>query len=119
MAKESSETKSKARRNNIKARAKTPQDRENQLINLAIDLAESQLRDGSATSQVITHFLKLATEKERLENEKLRSDLRVADAKIRQIQSADFMVELYQKAINALKTYQGSSVDEDMEFYDD
>lgn len=87
--------------------AKTPEQRENQLINLAIDLVERQLLDGSATSQVITHFLKLATTREKLENEKLRSDLRVAEAKIKQIESAEDMKVIYENALAAMKSYSG------------
>lgn len=84
---------------------RTPKARENQLINLAIDLAEKQLMDGSASSQVITHFLKLATVKEQLENEKLRSDLRVADAKIQQMKAQEDIGTLFQAAMDALKSY--------------
>ena len=51
--------------------ALTPEARENQLVSLAVDLAEQQLRDGTASSQVITHYLKLGSTKERLEKEKL------------------------------------------------
>lgn len=98
--------------------ARTAKARENQLINLAIDLAERQLRDGSATSQVITHFLKLATVREQLENEKLRTDLRVSEAKIKQMESQTSSEELFEKAINALKSYNGNNQEEE-EFYDD
>lgn len=96
---------------------KTPEARENQLINLAIDLVERQLREGTATSQVITHFLKLATTKEKLENEKLRSDLRVADAKIKQIEAQSNLTELYEGALAAMKSYSGFQDEEDV--YDD
>lgn len=96
---------------------KTPEARENQLINLAIDLVERQLREGTATSQVITHFLKLATTKEKLENEKLRSDLRVADAKIKQIEAQSTLTELYEGALAAMKSYRGFQDEEDT--YDD
>lgn len=94
--------------NRTKTPARSAQARENQLINLAIELAERQLRDGSATSQVITHFLKLATAKEQLENEKLRSDLRLADAKIKQMERSSMSEEIYEKAIEAMKSYSGN-----------
>ena len=55
--------------------ALTPEARENQLISLAIDLAEQQLRDGTASSQVITHYLKLGSTKEKLEREKLKNEI--------------------------------------------
>lgn len=88
--------------------AKTAKARENQLINLAVDLAERQLRDGSATSQVITHFLRLATTKEQLENQKLRSDLELAKAKIKQIEQSSMSEETYAKAIEAMRSYSGN-----------
>ena len=49
--------------------ALTPEARENQLISLAVDLAEKQLQEGTASSQVITHYLKLGSTKERIERE--------------------------------------------------
>ncbi len=98
--------------NQKRAPARTAKARENQLINLAIDLAERQLRDGSATSQVITHFLKLATVKEQLENDKLRSDLRLAEAKVKQIEQAASSEETYAKAIEAMKSYSGYGGDD-------
>lgn len=99
---------------------RTPKARENQLINLAVDLAERQLRDGSATAQVITHFLKLATTKEQLENDKLRADLDLATAKIKQIESQQEIKEMYGKALAAMKSYQGivDGDEEDEDFYD-
>ena len=54
--------------------AMSPDARENQMINLAVDLAEKQLEEGTASSQVITHFLKLGSSKERLEREKLEEE---------------------------------------------
>lgn len=93
--------------------ARNAKQRENQLINLAIDLAEKQLRDGSATSQVITHFLKLATVKEQLENEKLQSDLKLAEAKIKQIENSSMNEETYKRAIEAMKAYKGAEEYED------
>lgn len=88
-------------------KARTPEARENQLINLAMNLVEKQLMEGTATSQVITHFLKLATVKEELENEKLKADLRLAEAKIDSIHSQSEIKELYVKAMDAMKRYAG------------
>lgn len=117
MARERKTTVQVAERKKKLPPTKTPEARENQLINLAIDLVERQLLDGSASSQVITHFLKLATTREKLENEKLRSDLRVAEAKIKQYNSADELKELYASAMEAMKGYSGS--EESEEEYDD
>lgn len=87
---------------------KNARNRENQLISMALDLAEEKLKSGTASSQLITHFLKLGTVREQLENEKLRSDLEVAKAKILDIQSKQNIKELYEKAINAMNIYGGT-----------
>ena len=93
--------------------ATTPEIRENQLISLAVDLAEKQLRNGTATSQVITHHLKLATTKEQLEKAKLEKETTLLGAKVEAIESAKRVEELYTKALIAMKTYSGNSTEED------
>lgn len=84
-----------------------PEARENQLINLAVDLAEQQLREGTASSQVITHFLKLGTTRAELEKEKLRIENRKTEAQIKSIENADEMKEVYEQALKAMRNYQG------------
>lgn len=88
--------------------ARTPEGRENQLISLAVDLAEKQLSEGTASAQVITHFLKLATAKESLEKEKLIQENMLLKAKTEQIKSQQRVDELYLEAIKAMKTYTGA-----------
>lgn len=85
----------------------SPEARENQMIALAVDLAEKQLMEGTASSQVITHFLKLGTTKAELEREKLASENELLRAKTEAIQSAKKVEELYENAINAMKLYSG------------
>lgn len=87
--------------------ALTPEARENQLISLAVDLAEQQLRDGTASSQVIAHFLKQSTAKAQLELEKLRQENELMRAKTENLQSAKRVEELYTKALSAMKNYSG------------
>ena len=87
--------------------ALTPEGRENQLISLAEDLAEKQLREGTASSQVITHYLKLGTAKERLELEKLKRENLLLEAKTEVMESAKKVEELYSKAIRAFQSYNG------------
>lgn len=91
--------------------------REAQLINLAINRAEQQLQDGTASSQVITHFLRLGTERAKLEREKIAAEVALANAKVEMIKSQQTSEELYQEAISAFKSYSGSFNDED-EYYD-
>lgn len=93
--------------------ARTPEERENQMINMAVDLAEKQLREGTASSQVITHYLKLGTTRERLEREMLRKQMKNLEAKTEAITSAKRIEELYTDAIKAMKIYGGEDVEED------
>ena len=87
--------------------ALTPEARENQLIAYAIDLAEQQLIDGTASSQVITHFLKLGSTKERIEKEILEKQKDLIEAKTQSLQSNHRIEELMEDAINAMKRYSG------------
>lgn len=89
--------------------ALTPEARENQLISLSIDLAEQQLLEGTASSQVITHFLKLGSTRERLEREKLEQENKMLKAKTEAIESAHRVEELYANALNAMREYRGNS----------
>ena len=68
---------------------------------LAVDLAEDQLRNKTASAQVITHFLKLATEKERLERERLENENKLLIARTKSIEAADRMEALYAEALSA------------------
>lgn len=96
--------------------AKTPEAREQQLIAMAVDVAEDQLRKGTASSQVITHFLKLATTKEVLEREKLIQENQLLKAKTDAIRDAKKVEELYLNALNAMRSYSGNKkTDEDDE----
>ena len=88
--------------------AKTPEARENQLVAMAVDLAEKQIRDGTATSQVITHFLKLGSTKERIEKEILEKQKDLITAKTEAIQSHKRIEELYSDALNAMQRYSGN-----------
>lgn len=95
--------------------ALTPEARENQLIYLATDLAEQQLKDGTASSQVITHYLKLGTTKERIEKEILEKQKELITAKTEALQSAKRIEELYAEAISAMRKYSGHGESDDEE----
>lgn len=92
--------------------ALTPEARENQLISLAVDLAERQLIEGTASSQVITHYLKLGSTRERLERERLEEENNLLRAKVKAIDSTEEIKALYKNAIDAFRTYSGHG-DED------
>ena len=86
----------------------TPEGRENQLISYAIDLAEEQLLDGTASSQVITHFLKLGSTQAQIEKSILRSQQNLIEAKTQAINSAQKTDELVADALAAMKKYSGN-----------
>lgn len=90
-------------------RATTPEARENQLISLAVDLAEKQLREGTASSQVISHYLKLGTSREQLEQERLRRENKLLETRVEAIESQKRVEELYTEALTAMKVYSGRS----------
>lgn len=90
------------------APATTPEARENQLIALAVDLAEKQLAAGTASSQVITHYLKLGSTKETLEKDKLIKENELLKAKTDAIKSAKNVEQLYAQALDAMRKYSGN-----------
>ena len=97
--------------------ALTPEAREDQLIALATNLAEQQMRDGTASSQVITHYLKLGTTRERLEREILKEQKEMIKAKAEALKSEKRVEELYAEALSAMRKYSGQEVVE--ESYED
>lgn len=93
--------------------ALTPEARENQMISLAIDLVEQRLRDGTASSQETTHFLKMASSKARLEKEILEKQKELITAKTENLQSNKRVEELYKEAIKAFRDYNGQGDPDD------
>lgn len=91
--------------------ALTPEARENQMISLAVDLAEKQLMEGTASSQVITHYLKLGSTKEKIEKEILERQKELLEAKTQALYSAQRVEELYANALEAMRTYSGRKDD--------
>lgn len=88
--------------------ALTPEARENQLIAAAERLAEKQLLEGTASSQVIVHYLRLGTSRERLEKEKIHYETEMLKAKKESLESAKRTEDLFAKAIEAFRAYQGN-----------
>lgn len=92
----------------------TPRGRENQLIAAAYDLAERQIAEGSATAQVITHFLKLGTEREKLERKRIEQENLLLEAKVEREKSQTNTEQIYKDALAAMRSYTGQEVaDED------
>jgi hypothetical protein len=93
--------------------ASTPEGRENQLISKAVDLAERQLEEGTASAQVISYYLKLGSSRERLEQERLSKENVLLQAKAEQLESQKRVEELYADALSAMRSYNGQeTVDE-------
>lgn len=93
--------------------ALSPEARENRLISLAMDMAEQQLLDGTASSQVIVHYLKAGLVKERYERERLQNENELLKAKVEDLKSNKLSKEAYSEAIEAFKKYRGESYVED------
>lgn len=106
----------RVRKATVSERASAPgkslEARENQLILLATNLAERQLREGTASSQVIAHYLKLGSTRERLEQERIRHENELASAKSEKIRSDKHYEERLQEAITAFRSYSGQNEDD-------
>ena len=89
----------------------TPEGKEMQMISLAMDLVEQRLRNGTASSQETTHFLKLGSIRNQLEVEKLRKETQLLEVKKESLESSARMEKLYSDAMEAMKTYSGRGDD--------
>lgn len=92
--------------------SKTPEGREKQVIALAVALAEKQLREGTASAQVITHYLKMGSPKEQLEREKLLLETEHIKAKTEAVKAQARIDELYNDAMKAMSVYDGTNGEE-------
>ncbi|MET0786500.1 MAG: hypothetical protein ABWY25_07340 [Paenisporosarcina sp.] len=111
-----------AKRGHKRRPATTEENRENQLVSLAIDLAEKQLAEGTASAQVITHYLKLGSTRERLEQDRLMRENELLGARVDNLASAKKVEELYSAALNAMRSYAGresAQYTDDYEEYED
>lgn len=91
----------------------TPEARESRMIAAAERLAERQLEDGTASAQVITHYLKLGSSREQLEQRRLEGEVELQKAKIEAMASTQRLEAMYTKAMDAFRGYQGQSPDEE------
>ena len=87
--------------------ATTPEGRENQMISHAFDLAEKQMLEGTASSSVIVHYLKLATQRETLEREKLQREIELLQARVESLRQGEDIKALYEDAIRSMRAYSG------------
>ena len=96
--------------------ALNPDARENQMIALAMDLVEQRLRDGTASSQETTHFLKLASPKNKLEQERLKLENELVAAKTKALANAEEIKVLYEDALKAMRRYGGHGEDDEYDY---
>lgn len=92
--------------------ATTPEGRDAMLVAYAYDLVEKRLREGTASSQETTHFLKLGSQREKLELEKLRKENELLKAKTEAIESEQERAEMYRNAIEAMRRYSAHITDD-------
>lgn len=92
-----------------RSRARTPEAREQQLSALAYDVAEEQMNNGTASSQVITHFLKAGSMRERLEQERMNHEIELMEVKKEALANQTRVEELFTAAIDAMKSYSGAT----------
>lgn len=93
--------------------ALSPEARESQMAALAMDLVEQRLRDGTASSQETTHFLKLVSSRAKLEQERLRLENELVAAKTKALADAEEIKVLYEDALKAMRRYGGHDVDDE------
>lgn len=98
-------------------RPMSPEARENELIALAYDLAEKQIREGTASAQVIAHFIKQGSKKSRLEGRILEKQEKLVTAKTESLESAKRDEEFHQKVLDAMRKYSGHQDDPDDDLY--
>lgn len=94
-----------------KSPAMSKEGHDNRMISLANKCAEEQLRKGTASSQIICHYLKMGSEKERLAIEREKAELDLLKAKTKSIESADRMNEMFTQALKVFSSYRGEDDD--------
>jgi hypothetical protein len=102
----------------VERRSSTPlsqEARENNIISLAMDLAEQRLRDGTASAQEVTYWLRYGSQRDRLEREMMEQKAELLKAKTDAIKAAEKSELLYAEAIKAFRLYEGAGSDEEYE----
>lgn len=102
-----------------RAPAKSPEDREIELISMAFDYAEEQFREGTASSQMTVHFLSLASSREKKVQAKLESENELLRKRIADQDTAVQVKDLMDEALKAFRGYAGADEAEDDENYEE
>lgn len=93
--------------------ALSPEAEEDEMIALAVARAKEQLIDGTASSQIIVHYLKMASTEERIKREILEKQKDLIEAKTTNLQNTSRSAEIAQKALDAFRHYSGHGDDDD------
>jgi hypothetical protein len=99
-------------------RATTPEGREQQMIALAVDVAEDMMRSGNPPAQVVTHYLKIGSTRERVELDLKREEIEVAKMRRETMAAAQRIESVYEEALAAMKFYKGGASPEG-EYYEE
>ena len=97
-----------AKKGETRPPATSPEVQEARMVNMAYKLAEKQMMEGTASSQVITHFLKLGSGKERLEREKLEEENKLLRAKTKALEESAESKVMYEEVLRAMRDYSGA-----------
>lgn len=95
------------RRGRRRQPATTPEAREAELSMKAYDLAETQLENGTASSQVITHFVKAGSRREQMEQLKIAHEIELMEVKKDALASQARTEALFEEALVAMRSYSG------------
>lgn len=87
--------------------ASTPEGRENELIDMAYNEVARRIANHEATSAELVHFLKMGSEKERLERSKLEAEMELQRVKAEAIVEGRSMESIAADAMEAMKRYSG------------
>ena len=93
--------------------ARNLENRENQLIEKAYNLAEERLDNKTASAQEIVHFLKMGTAKAQLEKQKLEAETKLLESKKEAVESSKQSEKAYQEVMAAIRSYSGNPIEED------
>jgi len=85
--------------------ARTPQERENQLVSKAYDLVERRIDEGTASSQETTHFLKLGSTRGKIEEARLLEEVKLVQAKTEALAAVGELRIIAEAAVQAMTVY--------------
>ena len=86
---------------------RTEEEEEKRAGSYAMDLAIKQLREGTASSQIIVHFLRINSQKEQAELRKIQKEIELLEAKKKSIEAGEEQDKKYEEVVKAISSYAG------------